>query len=108
MSASSRDATLFRFHNCRILRDHEIVRDDLWVRDARIVNPERVFFDERRSADVQIDCRDAIIAPGFIDVQINGKLDSNSAAQTVMYGADKRRRKYTLLLHFQIVIYITD
>ncbi|XP_017601172.1 PREDICTED: N-acetylglucosamine-6-phosphate deacetylase [Corvus brachyrhynchos] len=47
-------------------------REDLWVREGKILNPEKLFFDEKGSADVQLDCKDSIIAPGFIDVQING------------------------------------
>lgn len=42
------------------------------MRDGKILNPEKLFFEEKGSADVQLDCRDSIIAPGFIDVQING------------------------------------
>jgi N-acetylglucosamine-6-phosphate deacetylase len=64
---------LVQFVNCRLLRDHRLVRDDLWVRDGRIENPERLFFDERLSADLQVDCQGAILAPGFIDLQINGR-----------------------------------
>lgn len=47
-------------------------REDLWVREGKILNPEKLFFEEKGSADVQLDCKDSIIAPGFIDVQING------------------------------------
>ncbi|KAM6407497.1 N-acetylglucosamine-6-phosphate deacetylase [Rhynochetos jubatus] len=47
-------------------------REDLWVREGKILNPEKLFFDEKGSADIQLDCKDSIIAPGFIDVQING------------------------------------
>ncbi|XP_010166198.1 N-acetylglucosamine-6-phosphate deacetylase, partial [Antrostomus carolinensis] len=46
--------------------------EDLWVREGKILNPEKLFFDEKGSADIQLDCKDSIIAPGFIDVQING------------------------------------
>lgn len=42
------------------------------MREGKILNPEKLFFDEKGSADVQLDCKDSIIAPGFIDVQING------------------------------------
>lgn len=49
------------------------VREDLWVREGKILNPEKLFFDEKGSADIQLNCKDSIIAPGFIDVQINGK-----------------------------------
>lgn len=47
-------------------------REDLWVREGKILNPEKLFFDEKGSADIQLDCKDSILAPGFIDVQING------------------------------------
>uniref|UniRef100_A0A8C6ZVQ0 N-acetylglucosamine-6-phosphate deacetylase n=1 Tax=Nothoprocta perdicaria TaxID=30464 RepID=A0A8C6ZVQ0_NOTPE len=66
------DAPIFQFTNCRILRNHELQREDLWVREGKILNPEKLFFDEKASADIQLDCKDSIIAPGFIDVQING------------------------------------
>ncbi len=63
---------LVQYRNCRQLRHHDIIREDFWVRDGRILNPEKVFFDERQKPDIQVDCKDAIIAPGFIEVQING------------------------------------
>lgn len=50
-----------------------VCREDLWVRDGKILNPEKLFFDEEGFADHKVDCGSKIIAPGFIDVQINGK-----------------------------------
>lgn len=44
----------------------------MWVREGRILDPEKLFFEERRVADEQRDCGGCILAPGFIDVQING------------------------------------
>ncbi|KAJ0058520.1 hypothetical protein NL108_016383, partial [Boleophthalmus pectinirostris] len=46
--------------------------EDLWVREGQILDPEKLFFDEKGFADKQIDCDGLIIAPGFIDVQLNG------------------------------------
>lgn len=63
---------LIQFYNCRILRDHKITREDFWVRHGKIINPEKIFFDEKRKAHVKLDCKNRIIAPGFIDLQING------------------------------------
>lgn len=65
--------TLKQFKNCRILRNHKIQKEDLWIRNGKIINPEKIFFDEKTKADIQIDCRNAIIAPGFIELQINGE-----------------------------------
>ena len=67
---------LVKFINCRLLRDHAIVVDDLWVRGGVIVNPEKVFFDERVQPDEVVNCGGRLISPGFIDVQINGELNS--------------------------------
>ncbi|GFN81608.1 N-acetylglucosamine-6-phosphate deacetylase [Plakobranchus ocellatus] len=68
---------LYQYTNCRILRDGKIFIEDLWVRDGKIMNPEVLFFVEKVNADQRIDCSNMIIAPGFIDLQINGKPDSN-------------------------------
>lgn len=63
---------IIKFHNCFLLRDGEIVKEDLWTCGGKIVNPEPIFFDKKDSADVRVDCRGLLIAPGFIDVQVNG------------------------------------
>ena len=42
------------------------------VRDGKIVDPAQIFFDERRNADVVVDCHGKLIVPGYIEVQING------------------------------------
>jgi len=63
---------LTKFVNCRILRNHELVIDDLYVRDDKIVDPRDIFFVEKRSADRVVDVGGFIIAPGYIDIQING------------------------------------
>ncbi|CAI9560452.1 unnamed protein product [Staurois parvus] len=66
------DAPITQFRNCRILREHRLQWEDLWVRQGRILNPEKLFFDEKGAADVKVDCHGRILAPGFIDTQING------------------------------------
>ncbi|KAJ8964045.1 hypothetical protein NQ314_005186 [Rhamnusium bicolor] len=63
---------LIQFINCKILRNHKFIKEDIWVRNGRIINPEKVFFDEKIQADTVIDCKGNIIAPGFIELQING------------------------------------
>ncbi|XP_058426252.1 N-acetylglucosamine-6-phosphate deacetylase isoform X4 [Diceros bicornis minor] len=65
-------APVLQFTNCRILRGRALLWEDLWVRGGRILDPEKLFFEERRVADEQRDCGGCILAPGFIDVQING------------------------------------
>lgn len=67
------EAKLIRFTNCRILRNHKIIREDLWVRNGKIIDPEPVYYLERRLADISVDCKNQLIAPGYIDLQINGE-----------------------------------
>ncbi|XP_065821043.1 N-acetylglucosamine-6-phosphate deacetylase [Labrus bergylta] len=82
------DAPITQFVNCRILRDHRLQREDLWVRDGRILDPEKLFFDEQGYADKRVDCEGSIIAPGFIDTQINGGygIDFSQASDDVGSG----------------------
>lgn len=69
----SSSSKLLQFFNCRILRNSAIIPEDLWVRNGKIINPEKIFFDEQNQANERIDCKNAIISPGFIDLQINGE-----------------------------------
>ena len=66
--------SIVRFTNCLLLRNHQIIKDDLWVRDSKIIDPEGLFYNQKILPDLTIDCEGAIISPGFIDVQLNGKL----------------------------------
>lgn len=81
-------APVLQFTNCRILRGRALLREDLWVRGGRILDPEKLFFEERRMADEQRDCGGCILAPGFIDVQINGGfgVDFSQATEDVGSG----------------------
>ncbi|XP_067859674.1 N-acetylglucosamine-6-phosphate deacetylase [Heptranchias perlo] len=76
------DAPITQFQNCHILKDHSLQREDLWVREGKILNPEKLFFDEKGYADIQVDCKGSIIAPGFIDTQINGGYGSDFSLPT--------------------------
>ena len=66
------DSVILQFTNCFILRDHKIIKEDLYIREGKILNPEPLFYDEKRKADKIIDCQGLLISPGFIDTQING------------------------------------
>lgn len=47
---------------------------DVWVRGGTIIDPMKLFYEERKAADLIVDCKGLILAPGFIDIQINGVL----------------------------------
>ncbi|KAL1527070.1 hypothetical protein AB1Y20_015753 [Prymnesium parvum] len=60
-----------RFTNCRVLRGHALTPAELWVRGGTIVDPQALFW-QGSTADQLVDCGGCIVAPGYIDVQING------------------------------------
>eukprot|EP00051_Salpingoeca_urceolata_P001075 m.38401 g.38401 ORF g.38401 m.38401 type:complete len:518 (-) comp11181_c0_seq1:251-1804(-) len=61
-----------RFTNCRVCRPSGIETEDVWVQDGRIIDARVQFWEVRRQADVVVDCKGLLLAPGFIDLQING------------------------------------
>ncbi|XP_077862428.1 N-acetylglucosamine-6-phosphate deacetylase-like [Saccoglossus kowalevskii] len=65
---------ILQFHNCYLLFGHNLIKEDLWVREGKILNPRKLFWDEKGYADVKINCNGMILSPGLIDVQINGGL----------------------------------
>lgn len=70
---SSNSQIINRFYNCKILRYGKILVEDLWVREGIIVDPEKLFYDEKVKPGLEFDCQGALISPGYIDIQINGK-----------------------------------
>ncbi|XP_039294948.1 N-acetylglucosamine-6-phosphate deacetylase isoform X1 [Nilaparvata lugens] len=61
-----------KFTNCCLLRDHQIIKDDLWVQDGKIIDPMEVFYKHKKVYDLKVDCEGALISPGYIDLQLNG------------------------------------
>ncbi|CAI8019600.1 N-acetylglucosamine-6-phosphate deacetylase [Geodia barretti] len=55
-----------------VLKGGSLVQKDIWVRAGRVVEPQELFFRDRRAPSFYFDCSNHIVAPGFIDVQING------------------------------------
>lgn len=86
---------LKRFSNCQILRAGEILKEDLWVRDGKFVDPEKIFYDEKIQPNQTIDCKGALISPGYIDVQINGGfgIDFTHNVENVEEGIDTVAKK---------------
>lgn len=61
-----------KYFNCSIIKDGNIITQDLWVENGKIADPEMIFYDKKKVPDVEIDCLGSLITPGFIDLQING------------------------------------
>ncbi|KAH8554553.1 hypothetical protein BGW37DRAFT_517089 [Umbelopsis sp. PMI_123] len=70
--------------NARLLLDHEIVENTyLWFRDGKIVDPQELFFNDHREPDEIIDANNAIVVPGYVDVQINGAFGIDFADESL-------------------------
>jgi N-acetylglucosamine-6-phosphate deacetylase len=77
--ASHRDQDeygIVKFTNCRLLQEGSIVDGDLWIntQTGRIADPQKSFFINRTLPNRVIDLEGKILAPGLLDVQINGAM----------------------------------
>ncbi|KAI5475092.1 Metallo-dependent hydrolase [Pseudohyphozyma bogoriensis] len=67
--------SIIRFTNCQLaLPDGSLRRDDLFI-DAtagKLISGQQYFYNARKAVSRVIDLQGAILAPGFIDAQING------------------------------------
>jgi N-acetylglucosamine-6-phosphate deacetylase len=68
-----------KFTNCKLVIGNEFVEQDLWVSSAtgKIVRSQEVFYGENVVPDITIDLKGKIVAPGLIDVQLNGAFGFN-------------------------------
>ncbi|KAJ0407691.1 hypothetical protein ATCC90586_001873 [Pythium insidiosum] len=67
---------VIKLENVRLMRDGALQNTYLWVENGKVIDPQSRFWQMRTEAehapDEIIDGRGCIVAPGFIDVQING------------------------------------
>ncbi|TMW55180.1 hypothetical protein Poli38472_013942 [Pythium oligandrum] len=81
-----RESRVLKFTNVRVLRDGQLRNEYFWVADGKVIDPQSRFWQRHSEVDHApdeiIDGRGCILAPGFIDVQINGGfgLDFSSPA----------------------------
>ena len=75
---------LVKFTNCRLAVNGTLIQRDLWIDATKgvIVDPQRVFFDELAMPDRIVNLGGKIIAPGFIDIQINGAMGMDFSVST--------------------------
>ena len=65
---------IIRYKGGSICSDEGIIeKGDVWVRAGKVIDPLSLFYEEKKAPDLVIDCKDLIVAPGFIDIQINGR-----------------------------------
>lgn len=63
-----------KFTNCRIIKGDELIELDLWIDSSsgKIVKDQQAFYELHLSPDEVVDLGGRILAPGFIDSQLNG------------------------------------
>jgi len=63
-----------KFINCRLIKGDRLVQEDLWISSitGRVLRSQDVFYDDRITPDRIVDLGNRVVAPGFIDVQLNG------------------------------------
>ncbi|PGG99921.1 N-acetylglucosamine-6-phosphate deacetylase [Helicocarpus griseus UAMH5409] len=63
-----------KFTNCRLSLNGQLIEQDLWVDSSsgKILQDQQAFYEHQLCPDQVIDLGGRILAPGFIDVQLNG------------------------------------
>lgn len=63
-----------KFTNCRIIKDNDLIEQDVWIDSlsGKILRAQEAFYGLHLSPDEVIDLGGRILAPGLIDVQLNG------------------------------------
>lgn len=64
-----------RFKGGRVLQgdgQRLVEGGDVWVRDGKVMDHMKLFYGEKVTPSKEYDCSGLIVAPGFIDIQING------------------------------------
>ncbi|KKA27040.1 hypothetical protein TD95_003957 [Thielaviopsis punctulata] len=72
-------STVTKLTNCRLLRGTSLVPADLWIDAAtgKILDAQAAFYGSGLAADAVVDMNNRIVAPGMIDVQLNGAFGFN-------------------------------
>jgi hypothetical protein len=84
--------TVVQFINVRVLRRHQLLREDVWIAGGKVIDPEAYSWELTRRfrkpcaivADTVVDGKGMILAPGFIDIQVNGGFGIDFSSSTTM------------------------
>ncbi|ORY07821.1 Metallo-dependent hydrolase [Basidiobolus meristosporus CBS 931.73] len=78
--------------NGRIVRDGKIVTGDyLYVKDGKFIDGKSFFWDDQSSPEIVLDAKNAIVSPGYVDIQLNGAVgvDFTADRETLAEGLEK-------------------
>ena len=101
-AAMALSADVVRLTNCRLILPSSIEARDLWIdtKTGRILDPQSTFFTDRKAPARTVDLEGRLIAPGFIDLQLNGCFGIDFGAPQSLdeeYAAAFTRAKVELL-----------
>lgn len=90
---ASDHGSIIRFTNCRLAVGNELVWKDLWVSSAtgKIVNAQAAFYDAGAAPVRSLDLGGRILAPGFIECQLNGAYGFDFSVPSPKYAEDFSR-----------------
>jgi len=88
-----------KFTNGLLLRNAELVREDLWIdsQTGKILDRQSAFYGEHLVPDQIIDLNGKILSPGFIDVQLNGAYGLDFSVPSESYTSDLRETNRKLV-----------
>ena len=87
------DARITKLTNCRLVLPDDVVRRDLWVSGTtgRILDPQTAFYDQHAAPATSVDLGGRLVAPGFIDLQLNGYHGMDFSVPRQGYARELRR-----------------
>ncbi|KAI3381269.1 hypothetical protein SNEBB_003661 [Seison nebaliae] len=91
-----RTTKIVEYYNGYVLRDGYFRYDKLIVKNGKIMDPRELFFSEKKLATERVDLKGGLIAPGFIDVQINGAFGVDFSSPTLTLDDIKKCAKNML------------
>lgn len=86
--------SVIRYYNGRVLKNHNLLYEDFWVEGGKIVSP-------KERPNYEVDMQGFIIAPGYIDLQINGAFGIDFSVQ-----ADQVHRVAELLPQYGVTSFL--
>lgn len=99
-----------KFTNCRLVRDNSLIEQDLWVdaSSGKILRSQEAFYGNLTIPDQIIDLGGRIVAPGFIDVQLNGShgFDFSAVQETAKGYQDGLRQHNRSLIRTGVTSYL--
>ncbi|KAF2473254.1 n-acetylglucosamine-6-phosphate deacetylase-like protein [Lindgomyces ingoldianus] len=99
----SHSTGVIKFTNCLLVKGNNLVKEDLWISSlsGKILNGQEILYGARTAPDSIIDLDGRILAPGLIDVQLNGAYGFDFSVipedGTVSYGKGVRRVNRNLI-----------